>query len=151
MSMEGGPYFEENGQWITLSYFGPQPQPSRRYYVFNKLQREKAMKTGSAFFKKNSDSIATVEDLKDLLKDGGGEKSLSKRLEWWAKNLRGTSAFKKAKRGELKDLVACIGLPTYFLTLSAADLHWAELHKEIIRQNPDAAHQSKMQRIIAQP
>ena len=55
------------------------------------------------------------------------------RLEWWSQNLRGTAAWKKARRGELRDLVATIGLPTFFVTLSAADLHWHFLHETIIR------------------
>ena len=62
---------------------------------------------------------------------------MSSRLEWRSQNLRGTAPWKKARRGELRDLVATIGLPTFFVTLSAADLHWHFLHDAIIRHAAD--------------
>ena len=60
---------------------------------------------------------------------------LSSRLECWPQSLRGTAAWKKARRGELRDVMATIGLPTFFVTLSAADLHWHFLHETIMRHS----------------
>ena len=85
---------------------------------------------------------------------------MSNRLEWWSQNLRGTAAWKKARRGELRDFVATVGLPTFFVTLSAADLHWHYLHETIIhhlsgRVNPetddDKTFGTKMRRVVQNP
>ena len=101
-----------------------------RHYLFNRVQREKASHTGTVFHKHYSgDGVSTFDDLKVLLR--GGERTISSRLEGWSQNLRGTAAWKKDRRGELRDMIATLGLPTLFVTLSAADLHWHFLHDAI--------------------
>ncbi|KAK3926023.1 LOW QUALITY PROTEIN: ATP-dependent DNA helicase [Frankliniella fusca] len=44
-------------------------------------------------------------------------------------NIRGTKPYWKSRTGELMDMVEQLGLPTIFLTLSCADLHWPDLFR----------------------
>ena len=62
-----------------------------------------------------------------------GDDAIHKKLSYWGASMRGSAAWKRARRGELQELIAVLGLPTFFLTLSAADLHWAALHDLIMR------------------
>ena len=41
-----------------------------RYYLFNRIQRERACSTGSAFHKRYGDDIGSIEELKCLLGEG---------------------------------------------------------------------------------
>ena len=150
---------EDWGQYLMRHSCGRFAKHARfRYYLFNRIQREKAAQTGAAFHKHyTGDGIATVDDLKQLLI--GGDKTMCSRLEWWSQNLRGTASWKKARRGELRDLVATLGLPTFFVTLSAADLHWHFLHDAIVRhgasgKGPEAVQEalrSAMSRVVQNP
>ena len=127
-----------------------------RHYLFNRVQREKASHTGTVFHKHYSgDGVSTFDDLKVLLR--GGERTISSRLEGWSQNLRGTAAWKKDRRGELRDMIATLGLPTLFVTLSAADLHWHFLHDAINQHlgaspaGSDGGSASSMQRVVEHP
>ena len=153
---KGSMKLDEWGQYLTRHSAGRFAQhPRFRYYLFNRIQREKALQTGSAFHKKYSgDGVSTVGELKDLL--GGGDNALVTKLQWWSQNLRGTPSWKRARRSELRDLISAIGLPTFFVTLSAADLHWRHLHDTIARHagiSPGACTDAaaKMKRVVQNP
>ena len=50
--------------------------------------------------------------------------------------LRGTRSYWEKCRAELSDLLHQIGTPTIFFTLSAADMHWPDLHALMPRTEP---------------
>ena len=105
--------------------------PRLRYYLLNRVNRERAISTGRVFAKRNH-GIETREDLEELLKDDGA--GISKRLSYFASHIRGSPGAKYVHRSQMKELSLTIGPPTFFLTRSAADLHWSALH-EIIKRH----------------
>ena len=52
-----------------------------------------------------------------------GSRAIEFGLTHFAGHIRGTLQWKLSKRLELYDMVDFVGLPTFFLTLSAADSH----------------------------
>ena len=148
---------EDWGQYLMRHSSGRFAHHARfRHYLFNRVQREKASHTGTVFHKHYSgDGVSTFDDLKVLLR--GGERTISSRLGGWSQNLRGTAAWKKDRRGELRDMIATLGLPTLFVTLSAADLHWHFLHDAINQHlgaspaGSDGGSASSMQRVVEHP
>ena len=73
--------------------------------------------------------------------------------------MRGSAAWKRARRGELQELIAVLGVPTFFLTLSAADSHRAALHDVIMRHlggyhvdcNGEERDYTRMQGVVGNP
>ena len=55
------------------------------------------------------------------------------RITAWSKTLKGTRPFWGTRRGEPNAFVKCLGSPHLFLTLSAADLHWDHLMRNLPR------------------
>ena len=56
-----------------------------------------------------------------------GSRAIEFGLTHFGGHIRGTLQWKLSRRLELYDMVEFIGLPTFFLTLSAADAHWPDL------------------------
>ena len=145
------------GQYLMRHSSGCFAQhPRFRYYLFNRMQREKAMQTGNAFHKKYAgDAVSTVDELRELLKEG--DRGMAKKLQWWSQNLRGSAAWKGARRSELRDMIATVGLPTFFVTLSAADLHWHHLHAAISKHlgaddiRDSGVRRTKLQDVVHNP
>ena len=67
----GAMTLEEWGQYLMRHTCGRFAQHDRfRYYLFNRIQRERACSTGSAFHKRYGDDIGSIEELKCLLGEG---------------------------------------------------------------------------------
>ena len=79
----------------------------------------------------------SAEELHELL--AGGNRSIENKLHYFARSLRGTLQWKLARRSELLDLIKEVGMPTFFLTTSAADLHWPDLQLLMMQQEGAAA------------
>ena len=73
----------------------------------------------------------SAEELQRLL--SGGNTSIQNKLMYFGSSLRGSLQWKKTRRSELLDLIDEKGLPTFFITLSAADLHWPDLQSMMMR------------------
>ncbi|XP_033103311.1 uncharacterized protein LOC117106082 [Anneissia japonica] len=92
-----------------------------------------ALRKGSE--KKDDYSKITVSDLKnvnkveEILKSDKGYKFL--------KQIRGTPPYWQATQKDVVAMVRQIGMPTYFLSFSSADLRWEEIMKTLLSQTGD--------------
>ena len=50
------------------------------------------------------------------------------------KNIRGSHAYWQHELYDVLAMLCCLGIPTWFLTLSAADLHWPEMIQAVALQ-----------------
>ena len=50
------------------------------------------------------------------------------------RNIRGSPPYWQHELHDVLAMLRCIGIPTWFLTLSAADLHWLEMIQAIALQ-----------------
>ena len=90
------------------------------------IQRHRASETGSVFVKRNEeDRDMTMEELRNALAEGN--RGIEAGLTHFGGKIRGTAQWKYAKRLELSDMIEFLGLPTFFVTFSAADNHWPDL------------------------
>jgi len=94
-----------------------------RFFAFNMWMRHCALTDGNVYVKKN-ESVGNMnaEELKKHIEENP---AALKNLMFIGSNIRGSKPYWK----ELKDMVEQIGLPTIFLTMSAADTYWPELFK----------------------
>ncbi|KAK3923180.1 ATP-dependent DNA helicase [Frankliniella fusca] len=101
--------------------------PTFRFFAFNMWLRHTAIKTGKVFVDKDSNlKEMNVEELKAHLDSNA---SARKKIMFMGSNLKGSKSYWKSRCGELRDMVEQIGLPTIFLTMSAADLYWPDLYR----------------------
>lgn len=101
--------------------------PRFRFFAFNSTLRWRALSEGNFYVNKNSDlKNKTAQQLKHHLQSN--PRAL-RNVMFQANKLRGTKAYWKSKSFELMDMIEQIGLPTLFLTLSAADYQWPDLFK----------------------
>lgn len=82
------------------------------------------------------DAQLTVEELKDIV--GSEGEAFSSRVLRYAGSLRGTSSYWFKQRSRLIAMVDTLGLPTVFLTHSAADLQWPKLARLICPDIPES-------------
>ena len=107
------------------------------WFMFNTLQRHRTFSQSRIFVKQNHDaSRLTVPDIQRLLNDG--DHSLALNMMRYGAGLRGTRAYWLARRRELLDMIRIRGSPHLFFTLSAADLQWADLHRHMPMEVPEA-------------
>ena len=74
-----------------------------------------------------------VEELRERLNSEGREtflKSLHRHVDW----MPGLTPFWERNRRQLVQMIDQLGSPHLFFTLSAADLHWPDLHRIIEQQ-----------------
>ena len=112
--------------------------PWWRYHVCNMLQKRCARMTGKVFVN-HADGQAdmTLEELRNLLQLG--DTATCYRLFLFGSQLRGTAAWKRARRAELLDMMDAIGLPHFFITWSSADVQW-DLLQQTLQQSEGMAH-----------
>ena len=101
------------------------------------LERHRLLSWASVFVTCLKD---TVDDLKAMLRNGGVQASaLVKRMLRYAAKITGSHAYWHARQQELQSTVAIKGCATVFITLSAADNHWEDLHRFMPPSYPDTA------------
>ena len=120
----------EFGEWLahlmSLEDGRYARHPRFRSYAWNLLQRKRAAQTGRMFMRRDEEARGiSAEELQELL--AGGNRYIENQLHYFASSLRGTPQWKLARRFELLDLIEEVGMPTFFVTTSAADLHWPDL------------------------
>ncbi|KAG7009693.1 ATP-dependent DNA helicase [Physcia stellaris] len=100
--------------------------PQFRYWAFNTLMRSRAAKSAVWMTKQFPGKKLTLEQLKEMAsrKDSHLADSIIRRGDV----IRGTRPYWKKARSELEAMVLCIGAPSLFFTLSAADMQWSDLY-----------------------
>ena len=97
-----------------------------RYVALNTVMRWRALQTGRVYIHRHPGSGSlTVDDLRQLAEQG--DSSFAKSIFHYGTNLAGSPAYWSQQRARLVQMVDELGLPTLFITLSAADLQWPEL------------------------
>ena len=59
------------------------------------------------------------------------------------KDVRGSPAYLQHEMYEVLSMVHTLGIPTLFMTLSAADLHWVEMIEAVSIHNHNTLHPKK--------
>ncbi|KAK3922134.1 ATP-dependent DNA helicase [Frankliniella fusca] len=114
-----------------------------RFFALNSWMRWTACTDGSILIKNMPElKNITVCQLNNMLKD---DPSLMNRIFYQSSNIRGTKPYWKTRTGELMDMVEELGLPTIFLTLSCADLHWPDLFR-VLTGNEDNSKLTEKER-----
>ena len=109
--------------------------PRFRYFGLNTEMHWRALQAGQVYIRQNpNDALLTVSELKSMI--GSESSALSNRILHFASALRGTCQYWMKQRSRLISMVNNLGLPTVFLTHSAADIHWSELAELICPNNP---------------
>lgn len=102
--------------------------PRFSYWALNMLQRSQILQQTGIFLKQNpGEQHLTLEQLRDMITNNSSNFLLSK-LSWYIANITGSDAYWYKAKEELKAIIQHAGPPTFFFTLSAADMHWPELH-----------------------
>ncbi|KAK3922297.1 ATP-dependent DNA helicase [Frankliniella fusca] len=102
--------------------------PTFRFFAFNSMMRWNALTNGRVFIKNNPQyRNMTAAQLKQRIE--AGERNILKQALYHGNKLKGTRQFWQSRCGELLDMVNQLGVPTLFMTLSAADLHWEDLFR----------------------
>ncbi|KAE8739488.1 hypothetical protein FOCC_FOCC015019 [Frankliniella occidentalis] len=102
--------------------------PTFRFFALNSMMRWNALTNGRVFVRNNPQyRDMTAADLRRALQTN--RRNVLKQALYHGNKLHGTRQFWHARCGELLDMVDQLGIPTLFLTLSAADLHWEDLFR----------------------
>ena len=97
-----------------------------RYVALNTVLRWRALTSGRVYIAKHPGTGAlTVQELRQLA--GQGDTSFAKSVYHFGSSLAGSPSYWSLQRSRLVQMVEQLGLPTHFITLSAADLQWPEL------------------------
>ena len=80
------------------------------------------------FLKRNpGEAHYSVEQLQQMA-ESGSARSLINEISRYSANITGTHSYWHKLRDDLKAIILHAGLPTFFFTFSAVDMHWPELH-----------------------
>jgi ATP-dependent DNA helicase PIF1 len=101
--------------------------PLFRYYVFNRIMREQALSATRFLCGRSDENGLSLDELSNLINGNGGGQLLNKIVRH-ARNLKGTRPYWRQKRNELTAYAENIKSGSLFFTLSAANLHWHDLH-----------------------
>jgi len=95
--------------------------------------RWRALQEGKVYVRQNlNNSQLEVTDIQEMIENGDNQ--IADRIMRYGEGIRGSRQFWMARRYELSDLIKQIGHQgLIFFTFSAADLHWPDLHKLILR------------------
>ena len=87
------------------------------------MQCHRTNRTGRVFVKRNEEERdLSLEELQDASE--AGNKVIENGLLHFGANIKGIMQWKISKRMEHYDMKNFLGLPTFFITFSAADSHW---------------------------
>jgi hypothetical protein len=112
------------------------PCADYRYYALNSMMRSRSKSASRFFVKRNRQhEPLTAQDITEMLELDA--ERLAAKVTRWGAHLRGTPQYWKARAKELEQMVRQIGPPAIFLTLSAADLQWPDLHRHLPAPPPN--------------
>ena len=117
------------------------------------LQRSQILQQTGIFLKQNpGEQHLTLEQLRDMITKNSSNVLLSK-LSQCIANITGSDAYWYKAKEELKAIIQYAGPPTFFFTLSAADMHWPELHALLGSDvmNNDNSSEVQCQNVINNP
>jgi Helitron helicase-like domain at N-terminus len=111
--------------------------PRFRFFALNLIFQHRSMQRGKYLFSRNiSHHSMTVGQLKEALSRHDGP-HLAADIVRCLKTVKATRPYWNMEGGKLRDMIAQIGTPTFFYTLSMADMSWPDLHK-LMPDNPFA-------------
>ena len=64
-----------------------------------------------------------------------GNQQLEANLSTMLRQIRGSANYWNSRRNELRTMVRCLGPPTFFITLSAAEYDWEDMREMLISLN----------------
>jgi ATP-dependent DNA helicase PIF1 len=103
--------------------------PRFRFFVLNLIFRHRSMQRGRYLFSRNiSHHNMTIGQLKQALSRHDGP-HLAADIVRCLKTVKATRPYWNMEGGKLRDMISQIGTPTFFYTLSMADMSWPDLHK----------------------
>jgi ATP-dependent DNA helicase PIF1 len=97
------------------------------YVVFNMSMRQQARARATYICSKIDDADMSFEDLQERVRHGESD-SLIGHITRSAHHLRGTRPYWNLERHKLETIVHNIQCPSIFVTFSAADIQWNDLH-----------------------
>ena len=127
--------------------------PRFSYWALNMKQCHQLLSQANIYLQQHpADANLTVEDLRAMVGNLSAEQ-LMKRLERYAAKIQGSSQYWFQRCQELKALILDKGTPTFFWTVSSADLHWPELHHLMPHPLDDTyiTHTMRVQAVINNP
>ena len=102
--------------------------PRFSYWALNMIQRQRTLQQGAIFLKQNpGEAHLTADELRQLINDNNYSSLVSK-ISRYVANVSGTNSYWHRVKEDLKAIIHHEGPPTFFFTLSAADMHWPDLH-----------------------
>lgn len=104
--------------------------PRFRYVMFNMYMRRKALRTAGFYVSRQNGPPPTLDELRAAFLQSTDEPEAARIVSSiipYAKDMTGTRPFWGSKRAQLNAMINQVGCAHIFLTLSAADLHWADL------------------------
>ena len=112
--------------WLTWCRFP--------FWALNTKLRSQAQAQAKVYIRKYPGAAdLTVADIQAKMQ-GPGKATFLKSIQRFINMIPGLSPYWHAHRNKLTAMVQQIGCPHIFFTLSAADLHWPELHRLIEEQ-----------------
>lgn len=114
--------------------------PRFPYWALNMKHRHQLLSQAQTYLQQHqADANLTVEDLRAMV-DNLPAEQLMKCLQRYAAKVQGSSQYWYQRCQELKALILDKGAPTFFWTVSPADLYWPELHSLM----PQASHDDNL-------
>ena len=102
--------------------------PRFRFFALNLIFRHRAMSRGKFLFTRDvGHRNMTVGQLRNTLAGNNGAQLASKIIRC-VQSIRGTRPYWSMEGAKLRDMIFQIGTPTFFYTLSMADMSWPDLH-----------------------
>jgi hypothetical protein len=108
--------------------------PRFRYWALNTIMCTQAKKDSSWYLTTHPDERQwTVEQIREMVADAGPDqlRELAKRVSRSGVKLAGTKPFWMAHQNELTAMMYQLHSPHAFITASAADLQWPDLHQHM--------------------
>ena len=106
---------------------------SFRFIALNTLMRQQARGHSRFYVSKNHRTPLTKEALQEALADPDTPEAqaILNRISRYASVIKGTRPFWYRRRRKCESFAHCLGVPSAFITLSPADLHWQSLYRHM--------------------
>ena len=124
--------------------------PRFLYFAFNMTMRWRTKRLANYYVSRNrQDQALTAADIAELLEEPERE-NLAKRVRKQGASLGGTAPYWGTQGQNLLAMIRQLGCPHAFITFSAADLQWPDLHQHMPSPPPSDAAEPIRQLINAQ-
>ena len=122
-------HFEKYGE-ISASHLSWRfaTHPRFPYWALNMKQHHQLLSQAKVYLQHHSeDARLSIEDLKRMV-DTSQADQLMQRLQRYAAKVQGSSQYWYQRHQELQALLEQKGPPTFFWTVSSADMYWPEMY-----------------------